>query len=135
MDKTDRLILFPCPFCGGKAYSMVHVKRGTSYDSIVATVKCEICCASQSSAMQSGNTIEALQEVCMKAVKAWNDRKPLMDLPYFPKVEKLDEFTTKWTCLRCGYSIDLNNDESPKYCLNCGRQFMHDEEEEKHETD
>ncbi|MBO7373640.1 MAG: DUF551 domain-containing protein [Oscillospiraceae bacterium] len=32
MDKTDRLILFPCPFCGGKAYSMVHVKRGTSYD-------------------------------------------------------------------------------------------------------
>jgi hypothetical protein len=35
MDKTNRLILFPCPFCGGKAYSMVHVKRGTSYDGTV----------------------------------------------------------------------------------------------------
>lgn len=70
----DKLKLKPCPFCGYDAYSQIKVKRGMAYDAICVRIKCKNCDASQEVNAESGCSIDAMQEMIVRAANYWNRR-------------------------------------------------------------
>ena len=68
------LELKPCPFCGYDAYSQIVVKSGISYEAVCVRIKCKNCDAFQEVNAESGCSIDAMQEIIVRAANYWNRR-------------------------------------------------------------